>query len=580
MQRQRERGSQMEDSGTNKSPAEARMKNQGIAEAITWFYTHYMTPHFGLLLVVIVAMIIQTMTVVYFTHFVQPLTDAMFFSPEQANTVALCLTVIVIFSLRGLTSLIYRAGLEDIFAKATANLRRDLVARLAVVDFPSYDTLDSADLAARVGNNINELREQLINSLASSVLGLLTVVGLTTYLVYLNTWLALVMFLAFAVIAVGLTLINRLIKAIRTRALIAFADLSVELDFFLDNQRSVRLNSVSNWFRSRILLFVKEAEMAARRQGYLMGALAPIIDITIGLSIAVVILIGLNFIESNRMTAPELITFFTGLLNLYIPVKRVANLGALLRTLSVSIGSIRWIFDLPLEDQNNEGEPPLAPEVAGKAIHFQNVTFAYQNSSDRAVLHDFSVTIPARKLTMFVGESGSGKSTIPALLTGCYPLTNGKIVLGERTLTLKDRYALRNMTSYLGQEILLLNENAETNLTPFKTEHSIDNAKMLNLVELSDVDLIANSERLGPRGSRLSGGQRQRLALAQSLLAKKPIAIFDEPTSALNRDLAIRMVKTIKTARQGMTTIMIVHDMELIKYADHVIKLVDGRAKN
>lgn len=555
------------------------MKNQGIAEAIAWFYTHYMAPHFGLLLVVIAAMIIQTMTVVYFTHFVQPLTDGIFFNPEHANIAVLCFTVVATFGLRGVTSLIYRAGLEDIFAKATANLRRDLVARLALVDFPSYDTLDSADLAARVGNNINELREQLINSLASSVLGLLTVVGLTAYLVYLNIWLALVMFFAFAVIAIGLTLINQLIKAIRTRALIAFADLSVELDFFLVNQRSVRLNSVSDWFRSRILMFVKQAEMAARRQGYLLGTLAPIIDLTIGLSIAFVILIGFNFLEAGRVSAPQFTAFFFGLIQLYNPVKRVTNLGALLRMLSVSIGSIRWIFDLPLEDQNNEGEPPLAPEVAGNAIHFQNVTFAYQNNSDRAVLHDFSATIPAGKLTMFVGESGSGKSTIPALLTGCYPLTKGKIVLGEQTLTLKDRYALRNMTSYLGQEILLLNENAETNLTPFKTDHSIDNAKMLNLVELSDVDLIANSERLGPRGSRLSGGQRQRLALAQSLLAKKPIAIFDEPTSALNRDLAIRMVKTIKTARQGMTTIMIVHDMELIKYADHVIKLVDGRAK-
>ena len=556
------------------------MKHQGIVEAITWFYTRYMTPHFGLLLVVILAMFIQTMTIVYFTHFVQTLTDGIFFNPEQANTAALFCTVVGTFAVRGLTSLIYRAGLEDIFAKATSNLRRDLVTRLALVDFPSYDTLNSADLAARVGNNINELREQLVNSLASSVLGLLTVAGLTAYLLYLNIWLALVMFLAFAVIAIGLTLINRLIKAIRTTALIAFADLSVELDFFLVNQRSVRLNSVSDWFRSRILMFVKQAEMAARRQGYLLGALAPIIDITIGLSIAFVILIGFNFLQSDRVSAPEFTAFFFGLLQLYNPVKRVTNLGALLRTLSVSIGSIRWIFDLPLENQTTKGDPLLAADVANQAIQFQNVTFGYQTCSDRPVLHNFSATIPAGKLTMLVGESGSGKSTIPALLTGCYPLTDGKILLGERDLTLSDRYAMRKITSYLGQEILLLNENADTNLAPFKAEHSIDNSTMLNLVELSGVDLIANDERLGPRGSRLSGGQRQRLALAQSLLAEKPIAIFDEPTSALNRDLATRMVETIKTAREGMTTIMIVHDMELTKYADHVIELVDGRATN
>ena len=109
-------------------------------------------------------------------------------------------------------------------------LRLDLATHIWSVNFPALDTHNSGDLAARIGNNINELREHIVQSFSASFLGIFTLVGLTGYLFYLDVWLALIMLGAFAIIGLGLSLVNTFIKRIRERALIAFSDLSVELE--------------------------------------------------------------------------------------------------------------------------------------------------------------------------------------------------------------------------------------------------------------------------------------------------------------------------------------------------------------
>ena len=550
-----------------------QIKNQSIPEAVAWLVGTYLRPYAAVMILVVIAMFVQILAIVYFTDFVRTLTREMFFSPAQAPVTTLCLTVVAVFIVRGLTSLIYKAGLEHMVAKALATVRLDLATHLWSVKFQVFDTYNSGDLAARIGNNINELREHIVQSFSASFLGLFTVIGLTGYLFYLDLWLALIMMGAFAFIGLGLSLINKFIKRIRERALTAFSNLTVELEGFVVGQRSIRLNNVGPWFLGQIAKTIKAAELAARRQGYLLGLLAPLVDFTIGLSIAFVVFVGFAFLSNGQLSAPEMSAFFVALIQLYSPVKRVTNLGALLRNISVTIGSIRWVFDLPTEQSNAQPPQIENPELTAKGdVHFDQITFGYP-SAGGSVLIDFSARIPSGNLTMIVGESGSGKSTLPALLLGLYPLDQGTIILDGQTLTMEQRQQLRGYCSYVGQDITLLNASAADNLRPYQNERSQSVETILSLVELDTVTSIQNGSPLGSRGTKLSGGQRQRMALAQAIIARNPIAIFDEPTSALDSDMAKRMVNNIKTQRQGLTTIMIVHDQSLLEMADHVIRM-------
>ena len=174
---------------------------------------------------------------------------------------------------------------------------------------------------------------------------------------------------------------------------------------------------------------------------------------------------------------------------------------------------------------------------------------------------------------MIVGESGSGKSTLPALLLGLYPFDQGNVCLDDQPLSIEQRRQLRQYCSYVGQDITLLNASAADNLLPYQNDRSESVEAILQLVELDTVPSIIDGTPLGSRGTKLSGGQRQRMALAQALTARNPIAIFDEPTSALDSSMAQRMVQTIRSQRQGQTTIMIVHDHGLLAMADHVIRI-------
>jgi len=81
---------------------------------------------------------------------------------------------------------------------------------------------------------------------------------------------------------------------------------------------------------------------------------------------------------------------------------------------------------------------------------------------------------------------------------------------------------------------------------------------------------------MGENGSRLSGGERQRLMIARALLADAPIMILDEATAHLDEPTQQRVLAGVREWRQGLTTIVIAHDVGAVPTFDFVLKVHDG----
>lgn len=218
--------------------------------------------------------------------------------------------------------------------------------------------------------------------------------------------------------------------------------------------------------------------------------------------------------------------------------------------------------------------PGVRPGVVppgGLTLH--NVSFRY-SAADPWVLRDASAEIQPGGLTALAGVSGAGKSTLFDLLLGFLPAGDGHICLDGQPLRPSD-VSVVSQRSYLFPGTI--RENFRV-VAPAATEEEIQ-----RVVEIAG---LAEELRQWPQGldtvlseggGSVSGGQLQRLSIARALLVDRPVLLLDEPTSALNTELAGRVLEGLRREAGRRIVLMIAHRPEALAAADTVLRLAHGQ---
>lgn len=223
-----------------------------------------------------------------------------------------------------------------------------------------------------------------------------------------------------------------------------------------------------------------------------------------------------------------------------------------------------------------------AQESTGRAVTLAHVTKTYlQGNEVIKALDDVSVTFPVGRFTSIMGPSGSGKTTLLYAAAGLTAIDGGEITHGEQDIfRLNDRRrsALRRDTmGFIFQSYNLFPDlTAERNITlPSRlARQRVDKSWLAEVT-----DRLGIGDRLGHTPGQLSGGQQQRVAIARSLYTKPNVIFADEPTGALDSTAAQAVMETLRMCADdyGQTIVMVTHDREANSYADHQIRMRDGR---
>lgn len=216
-------------------------------------------------------------------------------------------------------------------------------------------------------------------------------------------------------------------------------------------------------------------------------------------------------------------------------------------------------------------------------LELKNVTKTYQTKSGAVnALDRVSLTFPATGMVFITGKSGCGKTTLLNVIGGLDGVTSGDVsVLGKSfssfTPTEYDGYR-NSLIGFIFQEYNLLPEfSVEKNIKiateiQGRTPDQNEIEELMNSVDIKDLKNRKINE--------LSGGQRQRVAIARALLKKPRIIMADEPTGALDSKTGIQVLDTLKKLSKDKLIIIVSHDREFAeKYADRIIRLVDGRVE-
>lgn len=216
-------------------------------------------------------------------------------------------------------------------------------------------------------------------------------------------------------------------------------------------------------------------------------------------------------------------------------------------------------------------------------IELKNVTKTYRLGDE--VLHaldNVSFTVQPGEFVAITGPSGSGKSTLANIIGGLDRPTDGVVVVdGEDLSHARDKALSDYRNHHIGFVFQTFNLQG--------TQTALENV-MLPLIfakmkraerkvrAKECLDAVGLGDRMKHKPNQLSGGQRQRVAIARALAVKPSIIIADEPTGNLDSARGEEIMKLMKELnKQGITLLIITHDMSIAHQAGRIIQIKDGK---
>jgi ABC-type multidrug transport system fused ATPase/permease subunit len=250
-----------------------------------------------------------------------------------------------------------------------------------------------------------------------------------------------------------------------------------------------------------------------------------------------------------------------------------------------------WLEDYAASARLTPTKPVALPARLGEGIDIRNLSFRYPDT-DKPILTDVSLRLPAGSVVALVGENGAGKTTLVKLLARFYETDGGQILIDGVDLRRFPVDSWRARISTAFQDFSRFEFVVRETVGIGVVERIQDIATVQRALERAGGDDVPRSLPRGietplgrswDNGVELSGGQWQKLALGRAMVRPEPLLlVFDEPTAALDAPTEHALFERLAAAARsgestGTVTLLVTHRFSTVRMADLIVVLTEGR---
>jgi putative ABC transport system ATP-binding protein len=219
-------------------------------------------------------------------------------------------------------------------------------------------------------------------------------------------------------------------------------------------------------------------------------------------------------------------------------------------------------------------------------ISLRGVSKIYRTGDvEVAALRNVDFTVESGDFVAIMGSSGSGKSTLMNIL-GCLDRpTSGQYLLEGRDVSGLDRADLalvRNRTlGFVFQSFNLLARTSALENVELPLLYAGVSARERRRRAREALERVGLGARLDHHPRQLSGGQQQRVAIARALVSQPRVILADEPTGNLDSRTSVEVMALFQELRhEGITLVLVTHELDIAGYAGRVVVVKDGRIRS
>lgn len=492
------------------------------------------------------------------------------------NILKILLTLLTLYVISALFSLIQGFLMTGISQKLTYKLRNDIAIKINKLPMRYFDKRTNGETLSVITNDIDTLSQNLNQSVIQIITSICTLIGILIMMFSISLEMTLV---SLIILPITVFIVGKIVGKSQkyfTKQQDYLGHVNGQVEEVYGGHTIVKAFNGEEQVIEEFEKANNELYKSGWKSQFLSGLMHPIMNFIGNIGYVAVAILGGYFAINGKITVGNIQSFIQYNKQFTQPITQIAQISSMLQSM---VAAAERVFKFLEEEEEKEDiENPVSTENLKGNVTFDHVKFGYDE--DRIIINDFNAKIKDGQKIAIVGPTGAGKTTMVKLLMRFYDVNSGKILIDGHNIKDFKRGELRKMFGMVLQDTWLFSGTIKDNIKYSKQDATdaevIEAAKSAHVHHFiktlpKSYDMVINEE-----SSNISAGQKQLLTIARVILADPKILILDEATSSIDTRTEIEIQSAMDNLMSGRTSFIIAHRLSTIKNADLILVMNHG----